>query len=94
MRMRLIDADALLEDGIRVGYGINDNGLLMVPLRDVHKSIKNAPTVDAVAVVHGRWEIDRHWCYECSVCRKGYVGMPKTTYCPNCGAKMDGDGDG
>jgi predicted amidophosphoribosyltransferase len=57
--------------------------------------------VDAVEVVHGRW-IEHEWAeeengllvsnYECSVCHswerdEGY-------YCPNCGAKMDGDGNG
>lgn len=45
---RLIDANALLEDGIRVKCGYNNDGLLMIPLRDVTRSIKNAPTVDAV----------------------------------------------
>lgn len=49
--MRLIDADALLDEGIRVEYGYNDNGLILIPMRDVRNSIKNAPTVDAVAVV-------------------------------------------
>lgn len=47
--MRLIDADKLLKDGIRVEYGYNDNGLVLVPMRDVRKSIENAPTVDAVS---------------------------------------------
>lgn len=49
--MRMIDADALLSEGIKVSCGFNDNGLIMIPMRDVNKSIKNAPTVDAVEVV-------------------------------------------
>lgn len=49
--MRLIDADKLLNDGIRVRCCFNDDGLIMVPMRDVRKSIQNAPTVDAVEVV-------------------------------------------
>lgn len=49
--MRLIDADALLKDGIRVTQGLNEDGLLYIPMRDVTKSIKKAPTVDAVPVV-------------------------------------------
>ena len=53
--------------------------------------LSKLPEVDAKPVVHGQWEIDQRWCYECSVCKKGYVGMPKTNYCPNCGAKMDGE---
>ncbi|MBO7253015.1 MAG: hypothetical protein J6V25_10380 [Oscillospiraceae bacterium] len=60
------------------------------------------PTVDAVEVVHGHWDED-HWEYVCSCCKKHFTdelpwishpeyGMPN--YCPNCGAKMDGDGNG
>jgi hypothetical protein len=49
-KMRLIDADALLEDGIRASHGLNEDGLLYIPFRDVTKSIKNAPTVDAIPV--------------------------------------------
>ena len=53
--------------------------------------IENAPAVDAVKVVHGRWR----WCgqdkfndaYECSEC--GKIAMDDSNYCPNCGAKMD-----
>ena len=69
--------------------------------------IQNAPTVDAVPVVHGRWEkedqsgisIDGYMV--CSACN---VMIPKPDYnryclhrlnfCPNCGADMRGDRDG
>ena len=50
------------------------------------------PKTDAVEVVHGRWTTGRYG-YECSVCKNGYLGLSKTMYCPNCGAKMDGDGN-
>lgn len=62
----------------------------------VRSRILQAPTVDAVPVVHGRWvHTHKHnsWfteCYECSACgfedADGFGG----NYCPNCGAKMDG----
>lgn len=57
-------------------------------------------SVDAVPVVHGRWERkDSLSCaieYYCSVCGDraplGYMRQcAKTKYCPNCGAKMDGE---
>ena len=54
--MRLIDADALLESGICAEYGHNDNGLLLIPMRDVTNSIRKALTIDAVPVVR---------CWEC-----------------------------
>ena len=56
--------------------------------------IEQAPTVDAVEVVHGRW-VDTDYkpdiyC-KCSVCgRRVYAYDDGYNYCPNCGAKMDG----
>ena len=51
--------------------------------------IREAPTIDAVPVVHGRWEYNTGdnipYCNQCC--------MPQdvpTNYCHNCGAKMDG----
>ena len=64
------------------------------------ESVRNAPTVDAVEVVHGRWillgknEHDYETSVEekCSLCGR-YVYRYDTelqdNYCPNCGAKMD-----
>ena len=60
--------------------------------------IKELPTVDAVEVVHGRW-IEKPYLLGttryCSICGQNY-GMPHGVfnYCPNCGAKMDGDWNG
>ena len=58
------------------------------------------PTVDAVEVVHG-YNIDRDTpsLFECSVCHWScwdtYCGdTDDYNYCPNCGAKMDGDRNG
>ena len=44
--MRLIDADELLKNGIRVRGGYNHDGLIYVPLADVKESIMNAPTFE------------------------------------------------
>ena len=47
------------------------------------------PIVDAVEVVHGRWEKHGKHDWRCSVCK---VGVPYSytghNYCPNCGADM------
>ena len=91
---RLIDANELLE------FAMNRYGKTIVP-----SDIESFPTVDAVEVVHGRWNTEKcnhkphriknpeKWViYKCSVC--GYSnGRKQSNYCPNCGAKMDGDGD-
>ncbi len=49
----------------------------------------------AEAVKHGRWidlelEIGLFACSECD----HRILLAKRNYCPNCGARMDGDGDG
>ena len=70
--------------------------------------IDKMPTVDAKPVVHGRWLYDsgsgKHFC---SACDEEALSFKKDTlyggdlyevcltdYCPNCGAKMDGDRNG
>lgn len=64
--------------------------------------LEDAPTVDAVEVVHGKWIIydDGFGCeiMHCSVCNSEFYDGDNDTvdhphnYCPNCGAKMDGKG--
>ena len=61
--------------------------------RDVLREIGDAETVDAEPVRHGRWlrlneapEWDQRRCSEC-----GDISCCQRNYCPNCGAKMDGD---
>ena len=61
--------------------------------------LKAFRTVDAVEVVHGHMveRIVDHECpwykvYDCSEC--GCSVERWHNYCPNCGAKMDGDGNG
>lgn len=61
------------------------------------EDIDNAPAVDAVEVVHGRWEQVQRWAtkakYRCSVCGREImsatkVNIEKYPFC-HCGAKMD-----
>lgn len=90
---RLIDANLLKRHAfpeIMTGEGI-------VYVQD----IDTAPTVDAVEVVHGEWEITEDDYFDlvemkCSVCGESYGFedyedcIPKNYhYCPHCGAKMD-----
>ena len=50
---------------------------------------------EMVEVVHGRWKNEGKVC-ACSCCKQQFNGFlaPNWKYCPNCGAKMDGDGNG
>lgn len=46
--MRLIDADAVK---FEVEYGYDNHGVLLVPYRDIKKSMEATKTVDAIPVV-------------------------------------------
>lgn len=106
--MRLIDADALVDDGLRFQDGYDYDGIMMVRLGDVTKSIRNAPTIDAVPVVRCaecRWwekREDSPMGY-CHACKHGYysthweISIHRTYkgdfFCAD-GERKDGDGDG
>ena len=106
---RLIDANDLAEQVWDIGmyiFGVRNGKTLIKEFlekyRDsVMRKIANAPTVDAVEVVHGRW-LDYStiaFTEKCSVCGfcvpwKEDGRLNRYNYCPNCGAKMDGDGNG
>lgn len=97
---RLIDAKAVL-DALYDADAITMKGV---------KIINQFPTVDAVEVVHAHWEecdwvkYDGHSecvrypkaAWYCSNCRNAFKKelLWKDNYCPNCGAKMDGDSNG
>lgn len=99
--MDLINREDLLSDlteSVVFTARCNDSAE-MRGARKIIERIESAPTIDAVPVVHGRWEKSQHNGYlVCSSCRDVYVDNDwvdgkKWNYCPNCGAKMDKDGD-
>lgn len=61
------------------------------------KDFSAIPSADVAPVRHGRWIEDNPHCnglasnWNCSMC--GGDGDNDYNYCPNCGAKMDGDAD-
>ena len=91
--MRLIDADALRDRVYHEAFETDtpdqkwDSGC-WIRYKMFERNIKNAPTIDAVPVKHGRWINDN--CSECGL--YVYHGDMRN-YCPNCGARMDGDCD-
>lgn len=47
----------------------------------------SAPALDVEPVVHARWKMtDSPYCSHCK-----RIAMLKYRYCPNCGARMDGE---
>lgn len=93
--MRLIDADALMGE---VNIEIKE---YMLTEKGMRSLIRNAPTIDAVSVVHGEWIesnlIKDGRIFICSNCNMAWVSKKRTmdgmNYCPNCGARMDGESD-
>lgn len=81
--MRLIDADALK---ITVEYGYDNKGVLLVPYRDIKKSIEATKTVDAVPVVRCR-DCRKFKTYGCRMVASGY-----DDFC-SYGERKGGDGD-
>lgn len=91
-KKRLIDANTFTWS---MALNDNDEPFLYVTADYIDK----CPTVDAVEVVHGRW-IHKNTCgpntekFHCSVCDKTPRSLYPEKFCPNCGAKMDGDKNG
>lgn len=82
--MRLINADELMEL-----YDYCDG--LSVPIAVVQQNIKDATTIDAEPVRHGRWERTSDGAARCTACkRKMNPSQYGYAFCGLCGAKMDG----
>lgn len=81
-----------------------ENGIYADAYNDLAEDFYSIPAADVAPVVHGRWvswekadnfipSPDRH---ECSVCHDAAQVLVNglellSDYCPNCGAKMDGE---
>lgn len=102
--MRLIDADALIKyNGLESAtkYGNRSakqrtNSYSTMMLYEIADMIDEAPTIDAAPVKHGRWlktnDDTMKRCSECDVIHLiAQYPHGNANYCPNCGAKMDGD---
>lgn len=99
--MRLIDGDAIIIDLLDRGI----EGVQTDDYAEFQQIVEDAPTVDAVPVVHatledmGIVEDDREWV--CSNCKAEFTvcvcGKDRTWYikhCPYCGAMIIGERKG
>ena len=68
-----------------------------MPIALAHGILENVPSADVEPVRHGRWKTKK---FEgdyfpetyCSECGQRYAVLNLTyDYCPNCGARMDGE---
>lgn len=99
--VRLIDANALKKEMVEVEIVTPPHNHHCSELVVFGYDIDEAPTIDTVPVVHGRWvetgKVFVHSMYdlftECSLCSFRHVRneyQEPYHYCPNCGARMDG----
>lgn len=91
-------------DFINAGYLVNPNEPRWSD-NEVVNFLKSRPSVDAVEVRHGHWEecevLDKNCVEVCQSAKCSICGRYHTTpymyyfdqykYCPNCGARMDGE---
>lgn len=91
---RLIDANKLIKNGIRVSYGFDNDDVLLIPMGDVIRSIKNVPTINAVEVVR---------CLDCKhiifsdcygECGMGYMGVVRPDDFCSRGERKEGSDNG
>lgn len=90
---RYIDADKLIK--------VVEHWKPAVSKESIIKALKSCKTADVVEVRHGYWKWEKRIEPQatnrlyCSICdneclSKGNYYVP-STYCPNCGARMDGE---
>lgn len=95
--MRLIDADKAKAELLRIARDIHDCCGFYDGLKAGYQSA--ADRLDTMPVVEerkqGHWLTKKAWHVECSECHHvlEFICDVKK-YCPECGAKMDGDNNG
>lgn len=79
------------------GRAASTHSTLLTP-EEFAEYLYELPAADVAPVVHGRWIEDHDYlkCPECSVMVKWdftFFDIGDWNYCPNCGAKMDLEGN-
>ena len=100
LTVRLIDADAALALIKQLRNKDKNNYLRLYACNFAMSTLGNpeqTPTINPEDIIpQGRWEFDSYTAkygnpYRCSQCKEEHDDTHN--YCPNCGAKMAGDGN-
>lgn len=101
-----IDRNELIDDFQNDLINLHLDGLKGTPrpkeikIVKVIERIEDFPATNVAPVIHGNWVYDKHFRFaECSECEAEFYicdleeisGDGFINFCPNCGAKMDGD---
>ena len=60
-------------------------------LQSIREFVNNRPAIDAEPVRHSKWVCRTPGVFSCGACLVLALGNRPTCYCPDCGAKMDGE---
>lgn len=90
---RYIDADELLRKSFRIeGHFDLPHGKAQNFSAINDTEILNFPTADVRSERHGHWIEEENGVIVCSECGEEHEWQDyRSTYCEDCGAKMDGD---
>ena len=87
-----IGREELISD---IDAAMENAGLGYVVAQTLKRYVKRVPAADVAPVRHARWEVvvgsDGKEHMVCTGCRKQQDLTGVFSYCPNCGANMDGD---
>ena len=103
-----IDRESLIRDFVgycnhlsQVCHSNDDVYAEMFGIVQCLNRVESAPKADVEKVRHGEWvEFPEDWRMQmvgdkCSICGWAiFGGVSEFHYCPHCGAKMDGKGEG
>ena len=95
--MRLIDADALVEEMLKADMPPHDiGGRYQTGFMDARSMVILAPTIEPKKgkwIRHGLKSVNVPWGYDCSACGAWFVvgddTVEKFDCCPKCGARME-----
>ena len=100
---RYIDVEPL-EDKLKEHIKKTESELMLGALSTFLRVLDITPTADVAPIIHGDWKEEKitfnKWggdvvtektLWRCSAC--GYEDSLAMNYCPNCGARMDGEDD-
>lgn len=75
-----------------------ESGIYADAYNDLAEDFYSIPAADVAPVVHARWVKDEEGEWSCTncletvaICDSGRERTYRKPYCPNCGAKMDGE---
>ncbi len=95
MPKKFIDAEKCIEEFMTAVYDILSDDEDNLRANQIIDTFDDLPAADVQEVKHGKWQFAGDGIIECSICEETYTvtALLPRNFCPNCGARMDGDGE-